>query len=309
MIAKFFQKSKPQSILVLHILLLIFYISTLFQHGNLDFSIFNVLVEIGFFFLIVLFLLISNFIIRKNDLTYDNSYVILLLVILFGTFYEAFLTPSMIYANLALLLGFRKIYSLRTSSNIKKKLFDSGFWIGVAALFYMPSTVYLLMLLGSVFIFGKAGIKRILMPVLGFIAPIVIVYTYHLYGDTEIQFFEYMTLNLEYSIIYYLESEFLMPLLFLLLVGLISVLINTPKIVMVSNNFRSSWSVLMLHFFISLGLVLMSVGKSGSELMLLFFPSAVVIVNFIQKMKSQILKNLVLYAFLGLVLWRLFYSF
>ena len=81
--------------------------------------------RIGFFIWLGLFLLIVNFIVKKNKLTKDNLYALLLIVFLLGTFPEAMFSYSIVLANMALIFGFRKIYSLRSGLDTKLKLFDA----------------------------------------------------------------------------------------------------------------------------------------------------------------------------------------
>jgi len=309
MIAKFFQKREVENTIVLIILLLIFYLINLFAQGKTDLSFMYLLGEIGYFCWFVLFLLVCNFIIRKNDLTFDNSYALFFVVTFFGIFYDTFFSSDILFSNLALLLAFRKMYSLRSHINLKKKLFDGGFWIGIASLFYMPSSTYLLLIFAAVLSYRRNDLKNLFMPVVGFFAPITIFFTYQHVIDNDLGFLEKMALNFEYSIDFYLEASFLVPLLVMLLFTVISVIVKTPKIWTVSNNFKGSWNVLVVHFFISIGLVLFTVEKNGGELLFLFFPSAVLMVNFIQKKESNFLKNMALYLFLGLAIWHLFYSF
>jgi len=88
-----------------------------------------------FLVLIVTFFMV-NFIVRKNGLSKDNSYVLLIMVLCFGLFPQSSLNYLFIISNLILLFAFRRIYSLRTNKEIKEKIFDSAFWVGIATLIY-----------------------------------------------------------------------------------------------------------------------------------------------------------------------------
>ena len=104
--------------------------------------------------------LIVNFIVKKNSLTQDNSYVILIFVLLLGTFSETMFANSIVFASIGLLLGFRKIYSLRSGINTKQKLFDAGFWVGISTIIYSWSILYILLIYVGIIVFRKQSFKN-----------------------------------------------------------------------------------------------------------------------------------------------------
>ena len=124
MIANFFNKSKPVIIVNLLLLFAIFYLTATFLFDTTDFSISFLgvisVVLVGFIFM----LLTINFILRKNNLTENNSYALLIIILLMGSFYETMFNINLFLANLLLLFAFRKIYSLKSGFNTKGKLFD-----------------------------------------------------------------------------------------------------------------------------------------------------------------------------------------
>ncbi len=298
MIAKFFNKSEPANIFNILILLFLYYVAAMFFIHNYEFSFSFLVHKIIIFLSLLLFVLIINFIIKKNSLTQDNSYAVLLIVFLLGTFSETMFVNSIVFANIGLLLGFRKIYSLRSGINTKQKLFDAGFWIGISTIIYSWSILYILLIYVGIVVFRKLSLKNILIPIIGISTPILIYFSYHFYFDTSEIF--YSKFNIEYSFIFnsYSQQKLLIPLIFLVFILLVSTIILTPKIVLVSNKLKSLWTALLNHLLISTIIVVMSPVKSGSEMLFLLFPAAIIITNFIQKSQSSIYKNLILYLFL-----------
>jgi len=298
MIANFFNKSKPANIFNILILLFLYYLTATFFTDNYEFS-FNFLFDkIIILLCLLLFVLIINFIIIKNSLTQDNSYAVLLIVFLLGTFFETMFDNRIVFANIGLLLGFRKIYSLRSGINTKQKLFDAGFWIGISTIIYSWSILYILLIYVGIVVFRKLSLKNILIPIIGVLTPVFIYFSYHFYFDTFEIF--YNKFNIEYSFIFnlYNQKKLLIPLVFLVVSLLASTIILTPKIVLVSNKLKFLWSVLLNHLLISTVVVVMSPVKSGSEMLFLLFPAAIIITNLLQKSQSSIFKNLILYLFL-----------
>tara|TARA_R110001583_G_scaffold27778_1_gene98999 strand:+ start:32073 stop:32996 length:924 start_codon:yes stop_codon:yes gene_type:complete len=298
MIANFFNKSKPINDFNIILLLIVYYFSSALLFGSAEFSVLFLVKKIGFLFCLILFLLIFKFIIEKNNLTKSNSYALLLIVMLLGTFSEAILSTVFLFSNLILLLSYRKIYSLRSGINTKLKLFDAAFWVGVSALIYSWSIFYILLLYIGIFIYQKVSFKNLMIPVIGLATPIVIYFTYNFYFDSLPIFYSRFNYSVNLDFGAYNSLKFLVPILFLMSTLLWSIIKATPKIVSISNNLKFSWNVLIYHLLISVVLIVVSPLKNGSELFYLLFPSAIIITNFLQKSTSTLIKNVVLYLFL-----------
>jgi hypothetical protein len=298
MIANFFNKTKPATIFILVALLFVYYFTATFLLHSAELS-FNFLIKrISFFIFIALLLLIVNFIVKKNKLTKDNSYALLLMVFLLGTFPEAMFSSNIVFANFALMLGFRKIYSLRTGVDTKLKLFDACFWIGVAILFYSWSIFYVLLVYLGMIIHQKLTVKNLFIPIVGFVTPVIIYFTYCLYFKDAAFFYNKFNYEINLDFSSYTSLKLLIPFIFLSITLLWSLLKVTPKVVSVRNNFKFSWDVLINHLLISAVIIVLAPTKNGSELFFLIFPSAVIVANLMHLIKSKIFINAVLYGFL-----------
>lgn len=300
MIANFFKKTKPENVFNIVLLLFVYYLISLFLSNTEGFTVLIWVKKISFFLWLIFFLLSVNFIVKKNNLTQDNLYALLIIVLLLGTFSEAMFFNRIIFTNIALLLGFRKIYSLRTHSNTKKKLFDAGFWVGIAALIYSWSLFYLILIYIGIIAYRKLNIKNLFIPLIGFIMPVIIYFTYHFYFDSLPVFYDRFIFDYSLDFVSYNKFKILVPATFLLATITWSIFSVTPKIVMVSNKLKFSWIVLLHHVSISLLVVILSPIKNGSEMLFLIFPAAIIIANFIQKSESVIFKNVVLYVFFAI---------
>lgn len=298
MIANFFNKTKPATIFILAALLFVYYFTATFLLHSSELSFQFLVKRISFFIFMALMLLIVNFIVKKNKLTKDNSYALLLMVFLLGTFPEAMFSYKIILANIALLLGFRKIYSLRSGVETKLKFFDASFWIGIATLIYPWSIFYVLLVYLGMIIYQKLTVKNLFIPLVGFVTPMIIYFTYCLYFKDAAFFYNRFgyEFNLDFSS--YASLKLLIPLLFLSVALLWSLLKITPKVVSVRNNFKFSWDVLINHLLISIVIVVLAPTKNGLELFFLIFPSAVMVANLMHLIKSKIFKNAILYGFL-----------
>lgn len=298
MIANFFNKTKPATIFIVAALLFVYYFTATFLLHSSELSIQFLIKRIGFFIWLGLFLLIVNFIVKKNKLTKDNLYALLLIVFLLGTFPKAMFSYSIVLANMALIFGFRKIYSLRSGLDTKLKLFDACFWIGIATMLYSWTIFYLLLVYVAMIIYQKLTIKNLFIPIVGFVAPMLIYFTYCLYFEDAAFFYNKFNYEINLDFKSYAALKLLIPVIFLSMVLLWSLVKVTPKVLSIRNNFKFSWDVLINHLLISAVIVLLAPTKNGSELFFLIFPSAVIISNLVQLTKSKIFRNLILYFFL-----------
>ena len=159
MIANFFNKSKPVVLFIIILSLFIYYtVASIIFDFNV-FSAFLLLERLGVFCVFVVFILLVNFIIQKNNITQNNSYALLLIVLLLGTFHETMFSNSLLFSNFVLLLAFRKVYSLRSGFNTKQKLFDAGFWVGIASLIYVWSFLFIVLIYLAILIYQKLDIN------------------------------------------------------------------------------------------------------------------------------------------------------
>lgn len=302
MIANFFNKTKPVKVFYLIVLLLVYYLISMFLQMKDGFSVLYFVKQIGFFLCIVLFLLSVDFIIKKNNLTSDNLYAHVLIVLMFLIFEEALFSNKIILSNVALLFGFRKIYSLRSVSNTKKKLFDAGFWIGIASLIYIWSLPFFVLIYIGIIAFQRLDFKNLFVPVLGLIIPFFLFFTYHFYLDNLHQFYEHFMFYYSIDFTNYLKVKLLFPVIILGLLLLFGIVVLTPKIVMVNNKLKFSWIVLLHHVLIALIVTILAPEKNGAIMLYLFFPTAIIVANYMQKINSKIVKEVVLYSIVVLAI-------
>ena len=299
MLANFFGKSNPANFILLFLLFLGFFFAALFS----DFSLVEIksndwgmyLTTIGLFILLFFFF---NFILAKNKLTLYNSYGFLFFVLLFGIFPITMFDRHELVVNLTILILLRRIYSLRTPKVVLKKMFDSGFWLSILFILNPFTLVYGVLLYASIFIFQKLTIRTFLIPIVGFAAPLLCYFTYCFWYDNIDSFLDLFAWYTNYDFQLYKEPKLLIPLIFIGVVSLFSILFKTPKAFLISGNYRKFWSLTILNLLVSVALVLFTVERTGAELMCLFFPIAVILTNGVEGLSKRFFKDLILGIFL-----------
>jgi hypothetical protein len=298
MIANFFNQTKPINFLVLSLLVLLIFLSSLIQGYEGETSLFF-FVKYGLFLLAaILTVFVLNFIIRKNALCEDNSYAILFYILMWGMFPNSLLNGGVFVSNFILLFAFRRLYSLRSPLRTQEKIFDSAFWIGIASIFYLWSFLFLLLVYAAIWLFRRADWKNIWIPIVGYLTPVFLAYTYLLAFDDVGRFMQIWTFDFRLDVSQYNSFDFLWPIIFIALLLLFSIYPTTRKSLLAKIDFKSTWQLLIVHLAVSLILILIAPVKDGSEFSFLFFPLTIVFANFLQILEKYWIKEAILYLFL-----------
>jgi hypothetical protein len=296
MLANFFSKSKPVNFILIIVLFLIYYVldNFIYRSVEINFETFVVLpLYLGLFFL-------YNFIISKNKLTKDDSYAFLLFVVGLGCLPELNVAYIILVKYFVLFLFLRRIYSLRTLKSVYEKLFDSGLWLGVLLLISPEYVLYLFLLFIAVLLFIKVTFRTIVIPVLGFLTPIFLFFTYNFYVDTLDNFYQLFDIEFSLDFNSYNSSFYTVSLVAFGLVTFISILLRSGRIFSVSNRFKRSWSLLLLHLLVALCSLFLIDAKDGTELIAILIPSTILIANWVQSVERKLIVNTILLLFLAI---------
>lgn len=291
MLANFFGKSKPVNFIVIFTLFLGYFFLASFTKGvSLE------TVKELFWFIVVFS--IFNFIITKNQLTYDNSYAFLFYTLLIGFFTEVIQLNSLFYANVTVLLFLRKVYSLQSSKKIIHKLFDGGLWLGISFLIEPYTAIFGFLLYASIYLHQRFTYQTLLTPVLGFLGPILLYFTYHFWYDSVNNFNQLFLWYSNYNFDFYFENNHIFTLTLTGIGTVLALLIKSPKALSVKNLFRKNWILILIHLFSAGFIVVLIDNKQMSELLFLFFPTAIVLTNGIELITKKWLVDIVLSLFL-----------
>lgn len=302
MIANFFNKTKPILAIIIGVLFLVYYVLAIVTVGNTVVTPDIVLSKAMYLFLFLILFFLVQFINRKNTLSKLNTYVLLILVILFGVFPQSMDVHQPFYAHLFLLLAFRKIYSLTINKSIKSKVFDSAFWIGVASIIYNFSFIFLLLLIVAIVFFKKQSIRNFVILIVGFLTPVYLVFTYYFFVDNMEGFYQLFSFHHSFSFEYITSTYSVwiafMTLIFLLIGALFMIVL---KINLLATTIRNSMMIIVTHLLISF-LILIVAPIKTEVFLFLFFPSAIIIANFLEIIPNKKVKDFFLITFLLLSL-------
>lgn len=273
MLANFFSKSKPVNFIVLFLLFLMYFGVTLFVN---NISFFSAGKEV---FLFIVVFSIYNFIIVKNEVTFDNSFAFLFYVILIGFFIKNIDITPVFYANLTTLLFFRKVYSLQSDKNIFHKLFDGGLWLGLSFIIEPYTVILGLLIYIAIYSYHSLTYQTLIIPLLGFFVPAFLYYTYCFWHDVTETFWQLFYWKITLDFTSYLTPYYLFSIFFIGFFTFLSVILKTPKALAVLNRFRKNWILILSHLFFSGVVFFLVPEKSGEAFLFLLFPTSVILAN------------------------------
>lgn len=294
MITSFFSKSKTINFIIIFFVaflaLLIYNIKDL----NAELSFVFVLKQIAVIITIYVSLLLLNFILRKNNLTKKNNYEML-----FFSVFLLYITQttghfSVILANFFVLLGFRRIISLQSQKNIKKKLFDASSWIAIASLFYFWSILFFILIPIALAMYSDNNIKHWIITLLGVLTIFVISISTSIVIFNEYFEFYDTTFQISYDFSSYNTKSNLIAITLLLSFGIWSSIFFLKNIKNQKKTFRISHKIIAIYIVVAYLVVMHVPNKNGSEFLFMFAPLSIVITHYIEMIEEKWFKEIFL---------------
>ncbi len=294
MITSFFKTSKPIHYIIFLVVLTFLFayqrIITVDYEGNLS----NILKEVGILSILLASFFTLIFIVTKNNLTHNNSYAALYFCLFIGLMPSCLETNSILISNFFILLSLRRIVSLKTNSNIKKKLLDASVWICLATIFEPWAILFLGCLFMGMVFYSVTQIKNFSIPFCGILAVGILLTSYRLLTENALpNLTEYLpTISFD-NFSFSNTTIGAASLLFLAVVlfGITNFIIKG----FLKNRLKTpNFLVLVLAIFIGILIVFLSLTQGIPYYLFAFAPSAIVLANFSETTKYRWLSELVI---------------
>lgn len=296
MLANFLNKSKP----INFIGLLVFFVLAFFYAVFFDMYAPEKLLKSSVVLLLFLTsFFIFNFINTKNKLTLDNSFAFYTFTLIIVSLINALQDYNILFTTILYFLFLRKTYSLRSPKKTLEKLFDSGFWLGILFILEPFSILFFILIYAASYLHSKINIHTVFTPIVGFITPLILFFTYHFWCDTSQIFEELFNFRADFSLEFYYNTKYVWVFFGVIFFSVLAMFFKSMKTLSVNNTFRKSWILVMVNFATALIFLTSFVDKDGSELIFLVFPASIILANGIEIINKKTLKNLVLYLFLA----------
>ncbi|WP_188653917.1 DUF6427 family protein [Yeosuana aromativorans] len=294
MITSVFSKSKPINFVIVFFIMVIAFTKANQPFFKESMSFVTFVGHTILFFACYFSILTFNFIVGKNSLTKNNHYQILLFGLFFLMFPKTTLDKDILFANFFVLLGLRRVLSLRTPNHTKNKLFDAAFWFGIAALFYFWAILFFVLIFITLLLYTDNRIKNWIVPFVGLITVFVLFTSISivLYDD----FFGLFNTSpaVSYNYNNYDQLQYLIAITVLFSFGVWSSIFFVKIIKKKKKVLRPSFKVVFVTLIIAFVISILAPQKNGSEFLFLFAPLSIVITNYVESIEEQWFKELFL---------------
>lgn len=295
MISSFFSQSKPINFVAISAMLLIVFVITKYMTIDVEIDAFLITKQALLFGVCLFSVFVLDFLVNKNNLTKTNSYKILLFVLFIAVMPETLLNSKTIIANLFILFALRRIISLRSKKEIKKKLFDASFWITIASLFYFWSILFFILIIAALVVYVITDVKNWLIPIMGILTVTVIVASYMIIMNIDIYNFFINLINMSFDFSTLNSKRIIIGSTILFSFGVWSLFYYIKNLNSIKKSSRPSFTLIVIAAIIAIVIIVVSPIKNGSEFIFLFAPLAIIMTNYLEVISEKWFKESLLW--------------
>lgn len=295
MITAIFNKSKPINLVFTTMILVLGFVINQLKSDDL-FSWIRIWYDLSELVIAVFSVFLVDFIVKKNAVSEQNSFVILFFSMFCCCFWSSSQTLYLMLSNLFVLLALRKIISLKTQTNTIQKIFDAGLWICIAALFHFWAILFFIVLYIGIAFYSSNYYKNWLIPVVSVFTIFTIVTGYEMavhnefyqFSDTTIvRGFHDMNSSVDIAVLVFF-STILFTMLFFL----------SPSVKQKLQKNKLSYVILLFTLLIALIIIIISSNKNVSMLLYGYFPLAALFTTFFERIQKTHIQSIVIYLML-----------
>ena len=306
MLTRFFDNTRPITVLVLFITLTVisitgvyiyftdidfqntYLISTHFEYlGSFPKAILSVFLILALGFLV-------NFIVHDNSITRDNSYALLFYVVLVASDPSLTILNPVLASVFFVVLALKNLLSLHEHKEMTQKLFNTGLLLGIASVIYPYAILYVVLIFLGIVIYGADSWRQWFIPILGIVVPYYVLFSWYFWFDNLDYYWDAFFIKT----FYITESSFHESLETIIVWGVFT-LLTIFSILDYSKNLsshkpdtRKGYTMTYLALFVGVIITLVGSINNGQELIILFLPISIIWAKFIQHQKKELYKTI-----------------
>ena len=295
MIASIFSKTRPINYLVIGLTSLLFF--SIYQFNDTKWLTDGWQI---FYKVVVLLTLFASFVLLNrlvlvNNLTKINNYAILLFAIFILFFPSIFKNQNVIISNFFLLLALNRLLALHHLKSTKEKIFDASFWILIAALFHFWCISYILLVFIAIIFHVAGDYRNWIIPFLALFAVTILAFLTDLILDNNLLLNIYNEIDYSFKFSYF---ENVYQNISFAIFSSITVLFFYTQIIDLPNkplNKQTVFKKVLFSFLLGVLIYVLSNHKNNSYLIYCMAPLSILGANFIEKIKTNWMKETTLY--------------
>ena len=294
MISSIFGKTKPINYIIVLTFLFLFYWLVHFFLYQRVYGYEQLLLQVAVLAVLLFTFFIVNFVVIRNKLTGTNSYTILFFALLMVIFPETLTDNNAVLCNFFLLLATRRLISMKSLKNLKIKIFDASLWIIFGSLFYDWALLYLLVVYIAIYIYEPKNFKNWIAPFAAGFVVFMSSYSFLILTNNQDFFYRHYQFSIQFDVEYYLNwansSKLIIYTILFFMLSIFAFLklgkSGVGKIV--------TTRLIVFSFVIGLLLNVLISTDDLHPILLTFFPAAVLMTNYVEWIKRDNIKEIVL---------------
>lgn len=297
MLTRIFATSKPLNFVWVSLFLLLTLGLDWFNNRGFSLEPLPLLEFVVILGLLIFSVLLVDFIVRKNDLSQKNSFVVLYYGLYLSLLPIATIGIEGVAAHVLVLLAVRRVISLQSLKSVKKKIFDAAFWIAIAALLWVAAGGFILFILFGILLFAANDYRNWIVPIFGVLTVWIIYFTAYWMITDQMPSSTFLTdWKLDFSEWTAIKTAWI-PLLFLVLSCLLAPIywFGFRKIMLVRK--RRQLLIVILAIICWLVTFFIQPIQTGT-LIFLMFPLGVMAASLMEKNSKRPITELLLWVFL-----------
>lgn len=302
MLTSLFNKSRPISYVFIGILLLIVYLLNTLRYNDWSNNLYGLSIKLIIFGCIIFSLLPVWVIGNKHKLTQQNGYPLFFyscFLILFSTYFNNY---KIIIVNLLILLALKRIFSMESQKNIPLKIFDAALWIFAASILHFWSILFLFVLYFTIVHYSSNDYRNWLTPIVSLFVVVIFFITYFLLFPFD--WFQYwkQQLSISFNFYYFENPEQHVALAIFSSIVLLLVSSHLIHYRNIPLSLRIPFNTILVCFIVGALVYFLSSSKNNSFLVFTFLPLSILATNYVEKLPTKWMKELLLTTFLLLSL-------
>ncbi len=291
MISSIFGKTKPINFIILTSYLFSYLLLSQYLLLNTEITLDTLANQLLIFIALVFTVFLINFIDRKNNLSKNNAYIILLFSLWISFFPQLFQDKSIIFAHIFLLLAVRRLLRLKDGLAITQKIFDASFWICIATLFYSWSIAYMVLVYAAIVLYNTRNYRTWLIPFTAMASIVILRYAWLLWFTANTGLFSGFQFTIQLEHLEYTPTNNFLPLVFLSVMGIFAVFAHTANVMRKKAKKDPAVYVMMAAMVLGAIMILFLGNENKTTFIFIVFPVAVLVTNALERMERKRLKE------------------
>ena len=307
MFTSFFEKSKPINFLLVGLGMAIYYCVVNFVFISTAITVSYVFEKLGFLAVYLILMVLVDFVVKRNRINRRNTYAILLFALFTAWFPDILRNGKILLSGFFFLLALRRIISLKSGMDTKKKIFDAAFWIAMSSLFFEWSLLFLMLVFLAILFYAANDYRNWLVPFVAMAAVFILATCFSIATAGSFFGLDYFFSQPKWDFELYISWPKILPLSIFCLFSIWAFVHYLFLLKSASSTMKSSMILIVGIWMLAVFVVLCSHAGREGELLFFIVPNVVIGANYFQAEGKKRFKNLLLLFLLLLTFSSLFF--